>query len=132
MSVLKSISVRLNLFVFGSCFRTLAVILFQIIYFFANVALREFHALFLSVVTGRKYEGQTEQNVAQGSGERHPPGQCHSEGPADVQLCRLRANDGPADRVAERALTVRHLLRPFRDGLCVVREPSARLCGAGV
>ena len=30
MSVLKQISVRLNVFVFGSCVRTLAVILFQI------------------------------------------------------------------------------------------------------
>ena len=30
MSVLKQISIRLNVFVFGSCVRTLAVILFQI------------------------------------------------------------------------------------------------------
>ena len=120
---------------FGSCFRTLAVILVQFFVLFVCVllvALKEFHPLFLSVVTGRKYEGQIEPNVAQGFGERHSRGQRHSEGPADVQLCRLRANDGPADRVAERALTVRHLLRPFRDGLSVVREPSAGLCGAGV
>ena len=37
VSVSKLITVHLNLFVFGSCFRTLAVILFQIWFFFSRV-----------------------------------------------------------------------------------------------